>query len=54
MDPWEHPYHYGFARDIIFIASVGPNGQPETTRLDLNQGLSRGDDIILMIPNQKP
>lgn len=54
IDPWHHSYNFGTFRDVIFIASAGRNGEPETTHLDLNQGLSRGDDIIIMFPNQEP
>ena len=53
FDPWQKAYRYGKIRDIIFIASSGRNGLPETTQLDLNQGLSRGDDIIIMMPERE-
>ena len=54
IDPWKRSYDFGTFRDVIFIASAGPNGRRQTTDLDLNQGLSRGDDIVIMFPNQEP
>jgi hypothetical protein len=53
-DPWRNPYAYGQIREIIFIASAGPNGTPETGDLDLQQGLSRGDDIVILMPDREP
>jgi hypothetical protein len=54
IDPWYHAYAFGEFRDVIFVASAGRNGKMETTHLDLNQGLSRGDDVIIMFPNEEP
>ena len=54
VDPWQHPYVYGQFREIIFVASTGPNGRPETPEDHLQQGLSGGDDIILLMPNFDP
>jgi general secretion pathway protein G len=53
IDPWQHAYTFGGFRDVIFVASAGRNGKMETTQLDLNQGLSRGDDVIIMFPNEE-
>ena len=51
VDPWLTPYFYGMVHRLIYIASSGPNRKPETNRSDLQQGLSRGDDLVILIPN---
>lgn len=54
IDPWNNPYFYGIVRHLIYIASSGPNRKPETNRNDLQQGLSRGDDLVILMPNIDP
>jgi len=51
-DPWKNPYTYGQIQQILFVASNGPNGLPETTERELIQGLSHGDDLVLLMPNE--
>lgn len=51
VDPWQNPYFYGMIPRLIYIASSGPNSKPETNRRDLQQGLSRGDDLVILMPN---
>jgi hypothetical protein len=51
-DPWRRPIHYGEVEGLVFVASTGPNGRPETGGEDLQQGINRGDDIVLILPKK--
>ena len=51
IDPWRNPYFYGIIRHLIYVASSGPNRKPETNQSDLLLGLSRGDDLVILMPN---
>jgi hypothetical protein len=53
-DPWRHPYQIGEIEEVLFVASMGPNGRPETSGEDIRHGINRGDDIVLMVPKGRP